>query len=270
MDRRSYDALTAAMVEWARSRDDVIGVVALGSTAGTSRQPDEWSDHDVFVVTLDGAAQALRDDLSWLPYPDRHAVRYAETVHGRGVIYDDGHLVELAVFDDTELDVVSVNAFRVLHDRRGLADRLAALAARTTEQAAADDVDGVYRVHQLVKHLIVGAARAVRGEVLSGSEHVRGFTVKHLTSLVASSVPPEEPGALDNLDPLRRFEQVYPATGARIGTALEQPVLRAAEALLAIAEELLPGRVPAATPEAFVPVRRVLARARAAEPDAVR
>ncbi|MFP5335242.1 MAG: hypothetical protein ACLGIV_08005 [Actinomycetes bacterium] len=207
MERAGYHALTAELVRWARTRDDVIGVVGVGSTAGTAREPDEWSDHDVFVVTVDGAAEALRADLSWLPYPERHAVRYAETQHGRGVLYDDGHLV---------------------------------------------------------KHLVVGPARVARGEVLSGSEHVRGYAVKRLTSLVAGFVPPEQPGDLDNLDPLRRFEQAYPVTGARIAGALERPVVEAAGELLSVAEELLTGRVPAATAEAFAAVRRVLSRVRAA------
>lgn len=122
----------------------------------------------------------------------------------------------------------------------------------------------LYDDGHLVKHLVVGAARVARGEVLSGSEHVRGYAVKRLTSLVAGFLPPEQPGDLDNLDPLRRFEQVYPVTGARIAGALERPVVEAAGELLAVAEELLTGRVPAATAEAFAAVRRVLSRVRAA------
>ncbi|MFZ5871788.1 MAG: hypothetical protein ACOYXW_14835 [Actinomycetota bacterium] len=242
MDRDRYDALTAELVAWARDRDDVIGVVGLGSTAGTSREPDEWSDHDVFVVTVDGRAEVLRRDLSWVPYPERHAVRYTETLQGRGVIYDDGHLVELAVFDDSELDPIAVNAFRVLYDRGGLADRLAAMQARTSTQSVTEDSDGAYRVHQLVKHL---------------------------TSLVASFVPAEKPGSLDNLDSLRRFEQVYPAVSARIAAALDRPVPQAVEELLALAEQLLAGRAPAATHEAFDAVRHVLARVRGAAPERV-
>lgn len=269
MDRDRYGALTAELVAWARGRDDVIGVVGLGSTAGTSREPDEWSDHDVFVVTVDGRAEVLRRDLSWVPYPERHAVRYTETLHGRGVIYDDGHLVELAVFDDSELDPIAVNAFRVLYDRGGLADRLAAMQARTSAQSVTEDSDGAYRVHQLVKHLIVGLSRVARGEVLSGTEQVRGFAVKHLTSLVASFVPAEKPGTLDNLDSLRRFEQAYPAVSARIAAALERSVPQAVEELLALTEQLLAGRAPAATHEAFDAVRHVLARVRGAAPERV-
>lgn len=38
-------------------RDEVIGLVFVGSTAETSRV-DEWSDHDFFVVTKSGFAES--------------------------------------------------------------------------------------------------------------------------------------------------------------------------------------------------------------------
>ena len=29
--------------------------------------PDEWSDHDFFLISQPGEQEALRQDLSWLP-----------------------------------------------------------------------------------------------------------------------------------------------------------------------------------------------------------
>jgi hypothetical protein len=49
------------------------------------------------VVTVDGAAHALRDDVGWLPDSHRIALCHADTEHGRGVLYDDGHLVEQVI-----------------------------------------------------------------------------------------------------------------------------------------------------------------------------
>ena len=82
------------------------------------------SDHDVFVVTTDGVAGPRAYDLSWLPAAERIVLVFPETVHGRGVVYDDGHLVELAVFDNHELELARVNVYRVFLDRAGIADRL--------------------------------------------------------------------------------------------------------------------------------------------------
>ena len=45
----------------------VIGLVLLGSSAEVSRIPDAWSDHDFFVVTVDGVQENFRTDLSGLP-----------------------------------------------------------------------------------------------------------------------------------------------------------------------------------------------------------
>ena len=105
MDADAYDDYTRRLVRWAERRSDVLGVVALGSTASTDHRPDRYSDHDLFVVTVNGAAQALRDDVGWLPDAHRIALCHTETRHGRGVVYDDGHLVEIAVFEPGELHV---------------------------------------------------------------------------------------------------------------------------------------------------------------------
>ncbi|MCP4416424.1 MAG: hypothetical protein GY805_07370, partial [Chloroflexi bacterium] len=48
----------------------VLGLVALGSMAQQDFQPDEWSDHDFFVITIQGVQEDMRQDLSWLPQAD--------------------------------------------------------------------------------------------------------------------------------------------------------------------------------------------------------
>ena len=71
MQRDQYDRFLAVLTEWAEGDPRVLGLVVLGSTAGVGRRPDEWSDHDFFVVSRDGAADELRADRSWLPDADR-------------------------------------------------------------------------------------------------------------------------------------------------------------------------------------------------------
>jgi len=44
-------------------REEVVGLVMVGSAADLGRV-DEWSDHDFYVVTKNGSAENLRQDLS--------------------------------------------------------------------------------------------------------------------------------------------------------------------------------------------------------------
>jgi hypothetical protein len=258
MDGVAFDLFTRRLVEWARNSDDVIGVVALGSTAATTRPPDRYSDHDVFVVTVDGAAQALRDDVSWLPDADRIALCHADTEHGRGVVYDDGHLVEMAVFELGELHVVRVNAYRVLYDAADIAARLVGLASSTTDWAGGVDADGSARFAGFVEQIIVGVSRHARGERLSANERIRGQALTHVLGLIRDFVPTERASAADNLDPHRRFEQTHPALGERLGDALEWPLADLAELLVAIVEQEVAPRLTIETERPLGAVRLVL------------
>ena len=81
--------LTASLLE----RQNVLGLVLVGSTADTSRV-DEWSDHDFFVVTEPGSAESLRQDLSWLPDHEQIIMSPRETDHGLKVVYQNSHVLE--------------------------------------------------------------------------------------------------------------------------------------------------------------------------------
>lgn len=254
---RWLDELTARVSD----RPDVIGLVALGSTAGTDRSPDEWSDHDVFVITVEGGAAALRSDLGWLPDSDRVAFVHRETEHGRALVLDDGHLVELAVFDDLELELASANSYRVLHDRADVTPRMAAIAARTRDSVAARDRDGAHRFGTFVVQLVTGLTRHARGEQLSAHHRLRCLATTALVDLLVSFVPsPVESELGDRLDPHRRFELTHPDLAAEIEAAMRSPLPLAADRLIAIAEAQLVGRVPTATREVFDAVRSVRAR----------
>ena len=67
---------------WAEANPDVIGLIAVGSMAERGRLPDEWSDHDFWVVAADEAVSQLRDGQSWLPDAERIVLAYAECRSG--------------------------------------------------------------------------------------------------------------------------------------------------------------------------------------------
>jgi len=44
--------------------------------SGEPPAPDEWSDHDFFVITPAGEQERMRTDLSWLPDAGQIALSY--------------------------------------------------------------------------------------------------------------------------------------------------------------------------------------------------
>jgi len=64
-----------------------------------------------------------------------------ETAHGLKVLYDDGHLLEFAVFDEAELPLARVNDYRVLLDRAHLEADLKHLRTKSATEAASVDVE---------------------------------------------------------------------------------------------------------------------------------
>jgi len=209
-----YHAFTAALVQNLEADPRVLGVVALGSMAEHDRLPDRYSDHDFFVITE--AAAELRETTSWLPQHDELALWFRETPHGCKGIYDDGHLIEYAVFTPDELRVARANDYRVLLDRERIAERMAEIA---TPPAPADHpwLHGMF-----LSNLLVASQRAQRGE-LPSARWMLAHAMRFLVSLLG--------GGGDNLDPLRRFQHYGLEQAMRLG-----PVSAARE-LLSIYEK---------------------------------
>lgn len=232
MELSAYDALTDALAASLAADDRVLGLVLLGSSAVGA---DRWSDHDFFVVTRAGAQEALRTDLSWLPAGVELVLAFRETEHGLKLLTVEGHLLELAVFDLEELGVAGVNRYRVVLDRGGVAERMAEVASRPRP----DPTPLEHLLGQLVSCALVGALRHRRGETLSGAMFVTSLALRNLLQLVEATVPPEERELLDDLDPYRRFERVYPEVGAELGRLLREPPDVAALGLLELAERVV-------------------------------
>jgi hypothetical protein len=269
------DELTARLGADAR----VVGLVALGSTADPARR-DRWSDHDLFVVTVPGAQEALRTDRRWLPATPPAIAGARETEHGLALVLDGPHLVELAVFDLDELWLARIGAAAVLLDRGGVAERVAAVRAATEAALPGPRPDADAVTLGLVQ-LLVGAGRVRRGERLAGRRRITAsavdlllpLLVRHATveaaapavgataapaATAAGDAPPSaapttaEP---DPLDPLRRLEQHAPNVAAALEAALREPdPLDTARALLALVDGALRGHVegyPAALADAL-------------------
>jgi lincosamide nucleotidyltransferase len=254
MTPEAHAAYAAALVSTLAADPDVVGVVLLGSSSGLPPSPDEFSDHDFFVVTRPGAQERFRTTLGWLPDAAAIALAFRETAHGMKVLYAGGHLVEFAAFDLDELAVARVNRYRVVLDRADLAMRMQRVHAATLAAAAAPDLG--WHAGQFLTELVVGTGRDARGERLSGHQFIRGDALRHLLVLLEAKLPQDVVARLDDLDPYRRFELARPDLGREIEAALRQPAPATAKALLDIAARELPELV---SPRARDAIERVLA-----------
>jgi hypothetical protein len=205
-----YRRFTESLLASLEADRRVVGLVALGSMADRDYEPDEWSDHDFFVVTRPGEQEALRGNLSWLPRSDEIALAFRETDHGLKVLYADGHLLEFA----------------------------------GTRVGSPPREDERFHFGQLLTHVLIGVGRHRRGEAMSGAFFVKGLAVRDLIVLVERVVQSERSSLLDDLDPLRRFDLVYPGIAVELEALLLMETVKAADGLLELARRELGPLLP--------------------------
>jgi lincosamide nucleotidyltransferase B/F len=239
----AYVRFTEELADRTARDPSALALVAVGSMAHRDRAPDEFSDHDFFLVVRSGEQERFRSDLAWLPGAERIALTYRETAHGVKVVYDDGHLLEFAVFDPEELSLARVNSYRVLWDRGAVEERVSRVAAATRDSPEARVPADDWLAGQFLTNLLVGVDRYRRGERISGRELVKGSALRHLLRLLEKHVRSDAPERLDELDPLRRFESAFPGLGAELNALLERDTPAAARRLLDVAMRELPGRI---------------------------
>lgn len=95
-----------------------------------------------------------------------------------------------------------------------------------------------------VAHVLVGAGRARRGEVLSGGSFVREHALRPLCGLLQRELPSKLASLADDLDPLRRFERLYPDLGAELASIVARDPVAAGVGLLDVADRELRPRRP--------------------------
>ena len=257
MDLAEYRSFTTRLREGLEADERVLALVALGSMAEQRRLPDEWSDHDFFVVTAPGEQEHFRTDLAWLPDVDDVVLTIRETAHGLKVLYRDGHLLEFAVFDPDELAVARVNDHRVLFERVPLGPALERISTRP-----AHSPDPHRDTAMVLALLLVGVGRHVRGERLSGHAFVRHHALHHLLTLLLATAQPEPLPPPDDLDPFRRFETALPEPAVAIDAALVLPLPDAAAALLDVLDTWVRPHLPGYPDAAAQVVAEAISRAR--------
>jgi hypothetical protein len=228
-----YHEFTHELTKRLRADGRAIGLVAVGSMADRDYAPDEWSDHDFFVITPPGGQEELRNDLSWLPNRGGVALSFRETEHGLTVLYDDGHMLEFAVFDLDEIALAGVNRYRVLLDLGGVEERVDHVAANPRPPR-----EDLFLFGKAVSAALVAAGRGRRGETLSAAFMVTWATT-YLNRLLIRTLPAAEASLLDGFDSLRRFERAYPELGAELAAIVRLDPADGGPALLDLLEREL-------------------------------
>ena len=234
--RLAFEQYLSRLADVARERDDVIGLVGMGSTAELFRV-DEWSDHDFAWMVRDGAQDRYRYDLSWLPDSDRIALSVVEHHGGVKVIYGDGHVLEFGIATLESLQQWSGYAVEIYVDKGGVADAVAGMVAKPLPEGP---VDVARSMRLIMTQLLIGVGRARRGEHLTAGLNIRTEAVGHLL-VATTAVVPGDTARLDSLEPRRRFEFVHPELAARIEAAVRLAPEDAARELLSISEATLGG-----------------------------
>jgi hypothetical protein len=257
MDLVPFRELSARLTANLSARPEVRGLIFLGSAADGARTPDEYSDHDFFVVAED--AEQLRNNLDWVPDHLRLVWVHRETAHGLKLLYDDGHLLELAVFTSAELGWARGDTWRVAFDRGGQPSLEQHLRENLT-RVRPPPSDRSWLLRQGVLDLVIGARRWARGERLAAHRRVFADALPKLLEVLVTHVPAEHPELVDPLDPLRRVELSRPALGRAVGEVLLWPADRAAAALFELVvatvtptADTLPSSVVATVRQALAP-----------------
>lgn len=253
MNPDAFDALSADLAEGVRADDRLLGLVLLGSASESGRmRRDEWSDHDFFALVHRGRGAEARESLDWLPSPSSRVLLAREGDIGFAVLFADGHLLEFALAEIDELSgAVAGDASVVVDDEAGSAAGLIGGAQRRAE--ASDRFDPANDAALFLVKLLVGVGRVRRGERLNGGQFVRQWAVQHLVRAVRGRFAAASTSRRDIIDPLRRFEDDFPAEGARVAEILDSPVEEAARGLFDLAREMLEpgwGQFPAAAADA--------------------
>jgi len=227
-----YNAFTEKLSENLKGHENVLGLIALGSMSATDYMPDRYSDHDFFVVVKKGFEGWYKTTREWLPDFQNIVLHYKETEHGVKVVYQNGHLLEFAIFTLEELYVSRINRYRVIFERTSLERILQEIVIRTQSQAKNENSSIEFLTGQFITNTLVGVGRYKRGEEMSGHKFVKFYALNHLLILIESKIASDTQSLLDNLDPFRRLERVYPEIADKLNQALLLDVPKCAESLL--------------------------------------
>jgi len=189
------DLVAAAVSDWASERKDVQALVVVGSQARADVPADRWSDLDLIFLLDDPTPYT--EEASWIEEFGRPAVTFLEaTLDGhweRRVLYESGEDVDIVLFPASVLDRLeaSENAagllrrgYRVLLDRLGVSERLAAIAGRPSVEEPPTQRELSELASDFWYHALWTTKKLRRGEVFTALECLDAYMKARLVTLL--------------------------------------------------------------------------------------
>lgn len=253
MEQQAFAKYSRAFAQALAAFDNVIGVVALGSTADPRIQ-DSWSDHDFAVVLRDGDHCQFLDDVSWMPEAEKiiASARHGEIYNV--AVYNDGHKVEYLVCNEAAAGSIVVTKFLILLDRSGVSPRIeqARMLTSARQQAISEEACDPINLAIVV---LTAAQRAQRGELLSATSLLAAAADMALKMLATT----QSWELADPLDPRRRLEFQRPDVAKELAGILTTSPDEAARRLLKLVDATIRPRAPTWDWSGFDRVFRTLA-----------
>jgi hypothetical protein len=81
MNAQEYQVFTDTLRNTLKNDKRVLGLMAAGSMAAVSHQPDPWSDHDFWVIVESGTEEWFHSHTDWLPHSEQIVLHFREP-HG--------------------------------------------------------------------------------------------------------------------------------------------------------------------------------------------
>jgi aminoglycoside 6-adenylyltransferase len=189
------DLVAAAVSDWAAEREDVQALVLVGSQARADVPADRWSDLDLIFLLDDRAP--FTEDGTWIDEFGRPVLTFLEaTLDGhweRRVLYETGEDVDFVLFPASVLERLETSesaagllrrGHRVLLDRIGVSERLAAIANRPTVEAPPTQGELTELASDFWYHALWTAKKLRRGEVFTALDCLDGYVKARLVTLM--------------------------------------------------------------------------------------
>ncbi|HEX6989300.1 MAG TPA: aminoglycoside 6-adenylyltransferase, partial [Bacillota bacterium] len=198
----AFAPLIGRIETWARNREDIRGLLILGSRARCIRPADAWSDLDVLLVTTD--PDSYLDSTGWLADLGTVWITFLEPTPAGGlerrVLFAGGLDVDFSVVAAAdaaalaergvppEVAGIVTRGVRVLLDRDGLMSRLIdqcrAVAAALPPPAAPGQAELDQLCHDFWYHAVWVAKKLRRGEVWTALDCCDGYMKRRLLTLL--------------------------------------------------------------------------------------
>jgi hypothetical protein len=189
------------------TRDDALGLLALGSIGQETARADAWSDLDFFVLVRPGAKPAYIASLDWLAAAHPLAWQFANTRDGFKALMADGLLCEFAVFEPAELPGIAYSPGRWVWRRE---DEVPEHWAHP-QRALPAPRDTAWLAGEAISNLLVGLQRYRRGERLAAMRLVQVHALDRVLELIDQQSAPAPGVTRDPFNADRRFEARHPA-----------------------------------------------------------